>query len=268
MSAPPRKSKVITKTVVEPETESEDETDQSPPRATKEQLHALKALTAGMVAQGQANTGRRRKTKMKLAQEGRHIMKTFLASGVRPSPSNGIFDGQVYIAELMATVPTVVFTSTSISVFSAFNFNLSVYDNYTMFTTMFDQYKIMQVEVWIETGTANDPNLGHPTLTTCLDFDDNTPPTTFAKLSGRPSSITAPASQGRYYKFVPHVAVAEYAAGLFTSYGNVPATWIDTNSPAVAHYGMKLAVAPTTSVQSILVSYRAVVGFKGITGDN
>lgn len=45
----------------------------------------------------------------------------------------------------------------------------------------------------------------------------------------------------------PRVASAVYGSGVFSSYSNVKAPWIDCNSPSVEHYGIKWYIDGTNS---------------------
>jgi len=59
------------------------------------------------------------------------------------------------------------------------------------------------------------------------------------------------------------MAVAAFS-GAFTSYSNVPAGWIDSASPGVQHYGLKLYFESTPfGVISYEYSVRAKVSFRG-----
>jgi len=153
-------------------------------------------------------------------------------------------------------------SSASVPVFAAFSFQLSSFSDFTLYTSLFDQYRIDEIEIWIETqaGTANNSgNTG--ILSTCVDLDDANIPTSLASVEGHQSSLTSNAFAGHYHKWVPHMAVAAYS-GVFTSFSNFPATWIDSGSPSVQHYGIKAAI--TSQAASTIFNYevRAKVSFR------
>jgi len=57
------------------------------------------------------------------------------------------------------------------------------------------------------------------------------------------------------------MAVAAYS-GAFTSYSNLVGGWIDSASPAVQHYGIKLATPIATGSIAYTMTARAVVSFR------
>jgi hypothetical protein len=134
---------------------------------------------------------------------------------------------------------------------------LSSFPNVTEYTNAFDQYRIDQLEVWLELVGNQDAALG--TLVTAVDLDDANVPTGPTQIQDKQGALVGSGAAMRYHRWVPHVAVAEYS-GAFTSYGNVPATWIDTASPGVLHWGFKTAAAAYT-VASYNLTVRAVISF-------
>jgi len=129
-------------------------------------------------------------------------------------------------------------------------FILSSLPDYTNFTALFDQYRILRVDFslacfsTVSTSAAAGQGTGamHYGIT---DHDDATNPTAsdvgvqgmreYASFTER--SLFDSRGEFHRHSFVPRVAVAAYA-GAFTSYGNA-SMWIDSNSPAVQHYGRK-----------------------------
>jgi len=146
-------------------------------------------------------------------------------------------------------------------------FSMDMLPDYTEFTTLFDQYRIKKAIIRFRTwatsngveanGANNNPQLA-ALMFSQLDYDDNTAP---------PVS-TAGINQMREYdsfrtnNFItkykplkmsctPRIAMAAYGGGVFSSYANMKAPWIDANSPSVQHYGMKFlwnVIAPGAAI--------------------
>jgi hypothetical protein len=157
---------------------------------------------------------------------------------------------------------TLITSSASVPTFGSLNFTLNGMANSTIYTSCFDQYKFDEVEVWIEPtqSQASVPtNIGM--LVTTIDLDDTSTPTSFGVVESSQSAIVTGAYAGHYHKFVPHMAVAVYS-GAFTSFANEIADWIDCASPSVQHYGIKAALADTTSVSTWRYNVRAKLSFR------
>lgn len=170
---------------------------------------------------------------------------------------------RTYTANLRYDVTNIVQTSTTVPTFGASTFVLSSFDNYLEYLGLFDQYKIDEIEVWIEPAFGPAQSLTSVgQLYSCVDLDDANTPTTIISVEAHQSCITTSTVAGHYHKWVPHMAVAVYS-GAFTSFANSPADWIDAASPNVQHYGVKLATTTsTTSTLTMAMQVRAKVSFR------
>jgi len=139
-------------------------------------------------------------------------------------------------------------------------FTLAMAPNQGEYTGLFDQYRIDQIECWIEP-TAPQGTTSFPMFASAVDLDDaNTP--TEGGVEGKQCALTGDGGAGRYHRWKPHTAVAMYS-GSFVSYGNVASAWIDVASPNVQHYGLKVTCGPSTSIVTYNMSVRYVVSFRG-----
>jgi hypothetical protein len=113
---------------------------------------------------------------------------------------------------------------------------------YASFSTLFDQYRITEIEIWWNPGViSNSTNLGVTNyMYTVTDYDDDATPSGPPILQQYTNVMMGSGVMGHYRRWKPHVADALYS-GAFTSYGNLPAPWIDVASPGVKHYGFKAA---------------------------
>jgi hypothetical protein len=155
---------------------------------------------------------------------------------------------------------TLVTTSTSVNTYGATNFTVNAIDQITQLAGVFDQYKINEVEVWLENLNQETTNSHY---ITCLDFDDSNALTVYQSANDYQNAVDSGVQIGHYRRFVPHIAVAAYS-GTFVSFENQVAPWIDCSSLTVQHYGLKVAVQPTQVASSITMRYRLSVSFRNV----
>lgn len=130
------------------------------------------------------------------------------------------------------------------------------------FLTAFDQYRIDRIEVWLEPQLANaDPRVTAQWVS-AVDMDDANVPGTFETVAHKPGAVIGSGTAGHYHCFTPHVADALYA-GVFTSFGNRTSPWIDSASPAVQHYGIKIGLSPSPSAVGYTATARYTMSFRG-----
>lgn len=142
---------------------------------------------------------------------------------------------------------------------------------------LYDQYRLVRVEVemlpiansaLISGAAGGNADLGC-WIHSITDLDDNVAP-------GASTTGITDMQQFRTYRCDrlvtdrklkwtlanPHIAMAAYASGVFTSYANMTSQWIDANSGTVEHYGLKFLfeVFPTGSTVNY-VNLRMVVKY-------
>jgi len=116
--------------------------------------------------------------------------------------------------------------------------------DYTSLAAVFDQYRIMAVEVVLR-AVANQSSVNAQSkgfLHTVIDYDDSTALTSLAQAQAYENCISTPVYFSQRRCFKPRVAVATYGSGAFTSFSNMEAPWIDAASSNVTHYGVKYAL--------------------------
>ena len=148
----------------------------------------------------------------------------------------------------------------------SFNVALNGLANYSAYTTVFDSYRIVAIELHFVPNFDQVPlsaNLQGKMLS-AFDFDDSVVPASGDAVRAYQSCVvTAP---GKHCKrsFIPKVADALYS-GAFTSFGSTSGNWIDCASPGVIHYGLKVWIEPSTAIQSSWsCEYKCFVEFKSI----
>jgi hypothetical protein len=148
-----------------------------------------------------------------------------------------------------------------VSTYVAKTFKVSDFAGASALLSVFDQYRIDQIECWLEFPVKNSGTVANPILTSCVDLDDATTPSSLGEVQDRQDTLVASGPVGMYHRFRPHMATAVYS-GAFTSFSNVPAGWIDSGSPNVEHYGLKAALTSYGSAFTVALSVRAVLSFR------
>lgn len=166
-------------------------------------------------------------------------------------------DNKIHRFIQSSNLTTVLTSNTSAFQGYARSFTFSDLVQATSFQTIFDQYRITDLEVWLIPGYTNSSSFTPGVsgqLYTVTDYDDDTTPSSSNNLLQYTNVMQGPPILGHYRRWKPHVAEALYGGGAFTSYGNIPAPWIDMSSSSVKHYGFKAGVDPAGSSGSV-VSY-------------
>jgi len=177
------------------------------------------------------------------------------------------FDNKIFNIMQMAAPVTVLTTSNVASTFGVFTFTATnSVAQFASWSNVFDQYRIMELEVWISADISNTTgiSLGAQNLYTVTDYDDGNALTTITQALSYANVIAAPLTNGQYRKWRPHMATAAYS-GVFTSFKNEVSNWIDVASPGVQHYGLKLAAdVTTTNAINIRMFTRVWIQFRNV----
>jgi len=130
----------------------------------------------------------------------------------------------------------------------ALAFSLSQFGNAVGFTSVFDQYRCLQLQAVFLPITPLGSGNG-AVIYTVIDYDDNNT-ITISQADAYASEMIVQA--GSYFErtWTPHVPDALYS-GTFSAYGNRTSPWIDSASSNVLHYGLKIVVSTTASAVSL-----------------
>jgi len=154
-------------------------------------------------------------------------------------------------------------TSTTVPVYNAQYFTLaSNVPNYTSYTSIFDEYKIDMVEIWVSLpGLAPVASTVRGEFSTAVDYDDANTPTSISTVSDKQNSLTTTIDQSHYHKWQPKFAVGAYSS-TFVSFASETG-WLDCGSPNVQHYGFKFAASQTAGgVEFVQYVVRLTVSFR------
>jgi len=155
-----------------------------------------------------------------------------------------------------ATVPTSV----------AIPIALTNFDQYAAFTSVFDQFRIVEIEYTfrprIQTmdGTITNSGLFH----TVVDYDDANTLLSAAAALDYSNCLVTQGNREHKRRFKPHVAIAAYANLLTFNYANVADLWIETASNIVTYYGVKTVWTPTSVALNMDLTVRARIQFKNV----
>ncbi len=160
---------------------------------------------------------------------------------------------ELVTTKIYSMVNKGVVTSTSAAEgLYAFSFALADVADYTSYTSVWDQYRIVELDLTLIPVTlASAPATG-PAYAFCYvapDYDDaTTPANTTAMLSYSNVAVVGP-SEKYQFRIQPAVDIAtttSAAAGI-TGSMSARSPWLDCSSPSVSHYGLKAAITQSTS---------------------
>jgi hypothetical protein len=239
-------------------------------RAVPDCLHALNQVGAELASRSASHLllprrhvgrgGKHRKASSRLTiPDGKIVSKAFNPVGGRPYPSKGLSLENMIIVTMVRLTPNFLMTSTTIPTYYASSFALSDVPGYTSYISVFDQYKILQIEAWLEPESPQGTT-SFRQLVTSVDLDDANLPSTTSSVADKPGALITEGGAGHYHSWVPHFAVASYS-GTFTSYANTTG-WIDSASSGVQHYGLKSAAQSTPAVVGYDATIRYTIAFR------
>lgn len=218
------------------------------PKPTVEERSSLLAV--------HASSARRRG-----AKKTKFVAKVFNPQASRPQPTLST-PWQEFRVTLSANAIAFT-TSTSVPVYFASAYSLANFNGAGSYTSLFDEYKIEQFEVWLEPSIIMSPSAGSAVFYSAIDLDDANVPVSVQDVDGRQGCVVSETGTGHYHKWRPYVANALYS-GAFTSYGSEPSQWIDCASSSVYHYGIKAAVPAADGIaRAYYLEIRAMVAFRG-----
>jgi hypothetical protein len=158
-----------------------------------------------------------------------------------------------YVFQLKDETIVSLTTSSTVPTAGGYPFMLANLANVSSLLSMFDQYKILVIDFRMRPRTnvasGTIANISAP-MYLVIDYDNASTPASVNVVSDYQSVAVVEGYQSCRRVFAPHVAVAAYASGAFTSYANT-SSWIDVAYPAVEHYGIRY-YSPTSTAADII----------------
>jgi len=231
------------------------------PRAKRFTAEEAVDLTAHMKSGNSLVRGRRtggKKTSDQL--KNAIVSKAFNIVAARPI-SRVKNPMQEISVSLSSTFRGLYNSSTTVDIVAGSSFTLANFAGSTALLTVFDQYKIDKLEVWLEPAQSQSTVMTSTgSVVTAVDIDDGSTPLSFANVKTIENSLTTEGTVGHYHHWVPRFAIGAYT-GTFGGYAQSTG-WIDSGSPNVQHYGLKFATTSTSTVISYTLEVRAWISFR------
>jgi len=156
---------------------------------------------------------------------------------------------------------------TGTDIFLADSFQLSDLPNYTAFTAVWDEYRIVNIvfkfypllissvasDTTVSTGVVVDI-ITPPSLYIANDYTDVVTPTEAILLAHEDLVFKGPMDQMITHSVKPVTLGALYQ-GAFTGYGREDNQWIEINSAGVSHYGTKFGIHKGYNAHGINIPY-------------
>lgn len=147
--------------------------------------------------------------------------------------------------------------SASAAVTGAYTFTLATLDQYSTFTSLFDQYRCAAIRISIvpqnnAIGLFTASTVYLESLYCVLDYDNSTALSNVAAARQYDNCIELAPAESLERTFKPRIAAAAYGSGAFTSYANMGDVWLDCASPNVVYYGVKVIIPQCAASQTNL----------------
>jgi hypothetical protein len=140
-------------------------------------------------------------------------------------------------------------------------FQFSDTPQYTSLASVFDQYRIDEVQLVFRPmftaqpqSTTASTQYVVPTLYLVVDYDDASALSANSAAFEAYSNCNTSTQEIVSLSFTPHIAAAVYS-GAFTSFANMQNQWIDAGSPSVQHYAVKYGIDAGGSGQTLFQSW-------------
>lgn len=158
-----------------------------------------------------------------------------------------------------------ILQSASTAVTAQYNFQFSNLDVASTLSQVWDQYRIDCIR-WTLIPDNNAIPIQQTSNTSLsqvycvIDYDDSSALASANAAKRYDNVAIVEPGESLCRQFQPHIALAAYS-GVFTSFGNVAPMWIDTASPSVQHYGVKLFIPPGLVGQTFLQSWKVEIEY-------
>ncbi len=172
---------------------------------------------------------------------------------------------QVYI--MVDSANDYVTTSNTVPTLFGKYITLAQFSRASTLSSYFAQYRIRQVEIWLEfgfgLGTESSADTGVFASGVCLNSAAT--PASLNAVEALPGALVTGMFRSHYHRLMPRPASVAYDGALSSGYYQTPTgSWISCSDTAVQHYGLKVYL-DTLSVNGLPLRYRTrvVVDFRG-----
>jgi hypothetical protein len=142
--------------------------------------------------------------------------------------------------------------------FASYNFQLNDMLNVSELTSLYDQYKILLVEVHFRPGVTQSTSNSTGQLAVAIDYDDNVVPTASSQVLQYGDLVHADFRKTVSVRLKPRPAISGTTGAAFVAPRNI---WLDCGYPTVPHFGLKI-FARSTVDNSYTVAARYSLVFR------
>jgi hypothetical protein len=174
--------------------------------------------------------------------------------------SRGI--GRLYTLEQIVSLTNIASSATAIT-YGALTFQLSDLSTSSSLTTLFDKYRLKEIEI-IFFPIDNQYNIdvtGSATIGnfyTAIDFDNASAPTSIAQIERYSTSVVTSGNKPQYRHFRPRTVRPVYISGVSTGYAEGrPDDWLDCAYPSIPYYALLYALSQTANAGTCTYGVRA-----------
>lgn len=206
-----------------------------------------------------SNQGHRRPMKRR---SGKKLTTKSWSVNAQAKPAPGIIRMENKPYNFYATVDlgVVLTTSAGGEVDYGYGFTLNSIGNYTQLQQLFDQYRLVEIELWI-TPTYQNYAGGNSAARYLSGVDyDNGSAVTVAALTQYANVVDVSATCGVYFKFKPHLPATSQGSQAL----NMVNAWLDCASAGVSYYGIKISAPATAVTYTLNLTYRAHYQFRNV----
>lgn len=147
--------------------------------------------------------------------------------------------------------------------FNSFAFNFNAMPDFTNFTSLYDMYKINKIRFTLiprTTETTQATSTWDNQVSSVIDYDDVTVPTTLDQLLQYPNMKMTRGTKIHSRTWVPRIRMLTDLSG---AHEVKRAGWLDAANTGVPHYGIKLAIAQSSISQIYDIRVDFFISCKG-----
>jgi len=171
-----------------------------------------------------------------------------IAAQPYPSSTNVMRgDNVIHNVRQTADLGPFITSSAGAEVDGSQSFQIALVPGITSWLAVFDQYRIIMIEVWATLSCSSGQALidGFRWYSV-VDYDDSNN-ITISQAQQYSNVTDCGRNEAVYRRFRPHMSMAVGAVGGTVNSGNIASTWVDSARTDVNHFGVKYAVAATST---------------------
>ncbi len=158
-------------------------------------------------------------------------------------------------------------SSTSAATLGSYEFKLSELYEVSSYTSIFDQYRIISVELIFvpvnQKPLATTSNVSSPCMFMAYDLDDSGTPASLNVMYNYENMLILETGHTKTVRFKPAVSLAAFSTS-FDSNATKKDQWIDCANTGVSHFGFKYGLNANATIAVWQVVAKYCIQFKNI----